>query len=89
MRQLDTEIAAGYPERWGSKVTIVLKNGETIEKQTDYPKGDPENPVTSEDLQHKFFVLATVLPEGKRNAFSGKVLELEEMENVAELMAQL
>lgn len=83
---LDPEIASGYPERWGSKVTVVLKNGETIEKQTDYPKGDPENPVTSEELQHKFFNLAIALPIEKRQAFSGKVLELEFMDNVANLM---
>ncbi len=87
--KLDPEIAAGYPERWGSKVTVVLKNGKTIEKQTDYPRGDPENPVTSEDLRRKFFNLATTLSEGKRNTFSEKVLELERMENVADLMAQL
>jgi len=87
--QLDSEITAGYPKRWGSKVKVVLKNGEIIEKQTDYPKGDPENPVTSEDLQRKFFNLATMLTEEKRIAFSGKVLELEFMDNVADLMTKI
>ncbi|RNF38916.1 MmgE/PrpD family protein [Planococcus salinus] len=84
--QLDPEIAAAYPERWGSKVKVVLKNGQEIEKQEDYPKGDAENPVSSEELQEKFLQLATVLPEDKRVAFSEKVLDLEQLENIADLM---
>ncbi|WP_019413646.1 MmgE/PrpD family protein [Paenisporosarcina sp. TG20] len=84
--QIDPEIASAYPERWGSKVKVFLKNGETIEKQADYPKGDPENPVTLEDLKNKFFHLATVLSKEKRNAFSAKVLKLDQLDNVADLM---
>lgn len=87
--KLDPEIAAGYPEKWGAKVKVTLKNGQTISKQTDYPKGDLENPVTSEELQSKFFNLATILPEEERNSFSKKVLELDTIDNIVDLMAEL
>lgn len=87
--KLDPEVDGEYPEKWGSKVKVVLKDGTTFEKQTDYPKGDPENPVTSEDLQQKFYTLSTKLREEQRSEFSRKILELEVISNVAELMAEL
>ncbi|MCG7344082.1 MmgE/PrpD family protein [Sporosarcina sp. ACRSL] len=87
--QLDPEINAAYPKEWGAKVTVVLKRGQTIAKQTDFPKGDPENPVTLEDIRAKFVKLATSLTEEKRQAFADRVLSIESIDNVADLMAEL
>ena len=87
--KLDPEITAAYPKEWGAKVTVVLKNGQTIEKQTDFPKGDPENPVTSEDLRAKFIKLATSLTEEQRQVFADRVLAIDSIANVADLMAEL
>lgn len=87
--KLDPQVDKEYPVKWGSKVKVILKDGTVIEKQTDYPKGDPENPVTSEELQRKFANLATILPQEKRAKFAEQVLQLELIGNVADLMEEL
>lgn len=43
-----------YPEKWGAMVEIQLKDGRHLLNQSDFPKGDPENPVSPEELQQKF-----------------------------------
>lgn len=86
---VDPEIDGAYPEKWGAIVEVRLKNGETITKETDYPKGDPENPVTADDLVNKFMDLAKRLPERERKAFADKVLDLHKIETVNELMDSL
>lgn len=86
---LDPKINANYPKEWGAKVTVVLKSGEVFRKQTDFPKGDPENPVSTEDLRTKFVKLATSLPEESRHLFADRVLAIESMDNIADLMAEL
>lgn len=87
--KLDPQVDKEYPVKWGAKVKVILKDGTVIEKQTDYPKGDPENPVTSEELQRKFANLATILPQEKRAKFAEQVLQLELIGNVADLMEEL
>jgi 2-methylcitrate dehydratase PrpD len=43
-----------YPEKWGAKVVIALKDGRELSGAADYPKGDPENPAGKEELIQKF-----------------------------------
>lgn len=86
---VDPKIDAAYPEKWGATVEVQFKNGETIMKQTDFPKGDPENPVTSDDLLEKFMKLAKDLPEDHRKMFASRVLALETLDSVAELLGSV
>jgi len=82
--ELDHEIEEAYPEKWGSKVEITLRGGEKIVVQTEYPKGDPENPVTSNDLVDKFMVLANRLPDDKKVVFADSILNLEKVESIGQ-----
>jgi len=50
----DPALSARHPEYSPSRVAIRLKNGQEIEKQVDAPKGDNTNPMTSEEVRHKF-----------------------------------
>ena len=86
---VDPEIDASYPEKWGAKVEVHLTNGETILKETDFPKGDPENPVTADDILEKFMKLAKELPKGQRKVFADRVLALETLESVNEMMEMI
>lgn len=86
---LDSEIDSAYPMKWGSKVTITLKDGTTFSEKTDYPKGDPENPVTLEELKEKFTSLAHNLDEKNKKYFIDQVLELEQIEDIGTLMSFL
>lgn len=54
----DENLTAQSPAIRGAKVTIYLKNGEVYEAPCLYPKGEPENPLTQEELESKFRGLA-------------------------------
>jgi 2-methylcitrate dehydratase PrpD len=57
----DSEIEIDYPQRWPAKATIFTKDGRKLTTQVDYPKGDPENPLTWEELIEKFKSLTAPL----------------------------
>lgn len=54
----DENLTAQSPAVRGARVTIYLKNGEKYEAPCLYPKGEPENPLTQEELESKFRGLA-------------------------------
>jgi len=53
----DSELDKVFPKRWPASVTIVTRGGEVLKTHIDYPKGDPENPLTWDELIRKFYDL--------------------------------
>jgi 2-methylcitrate dehydratase PrpD len=54
----DPRIEETFPKEWPTRVSIELENGQRYEKSIRYPKGDPENPLTWDELAAKFRALA-------------------------------
>jgi 2-methylcitrate dehydratase PrpD len=54
----DPRIEATFPQEWPAHVAIELESGQRWEKFVRYPKGDPENPLTWDELAAKFRALA-------------------------------
>jgi len=54
----DPEIEETFPKEWPARVEIELDDGRRYEKFVRYPKGDPENPLTWDELAAKFRALA-------------------------------
>lgn len=54
----DENLTSQSPAVRGAHVTIYLKNGNVFEAQCLYPKGEPEQPLTLEELEEKFRGLA-------------------------------
>jgi 2-methylcitrate dehydratase PrpD len=48
------DLTAKYPAAWPTRVTLTLSNGETLTGASDYPRGNPENPVSTAQLEDKF-----------------------------------
>ncbi len=64
----DPELEVLYPARWAAVIEITLKDGQFITARTDYPRGDPENPATEEEMLDKFKKLALLTwPEDRVN----------------------
>ena len=62
-----------FPAKQPSKVIITIKDGKQYSEYLEYPKGDPREPMTMEDLKNKFNSLAS-------NKFSdSELLELKEL----------
>lgn len=54
----DENLTAQSPVVRGARVTIYLKDGNVFEAPCLYPKGEPEHPLTQEELEDKFRGLA-------------------------------
>lgn len=50
----DPELNALYPEKFPAVVVVNMRDGSCHEASFFYPKGDPSNPLTSDELEHKF-----------------------------------
>ncbi|WP_373446065.1 MmgE/PrpD family protein [Salinicoccus bachuensis] len=79
---VDSAKDGAYPNQWGALAKVILKNGEHIELDTDYPKGDPEQPVTKDELVDKFMQLSRKVDQSERERIAQKILSLEEVEDL-------
>lgn len=84
--EVDPVYDKAYPEKWGAVVEINLINGESLAFKSDFPKGDPENPVTQKDLVNKFEELAKDVPVDYRKKLVGDLLSLETLNSMEELL---
>jgi 2-methylcitrate dehydratase PrpD len=50
---LDAEVDAYYPAAWIGKVSVETVDGRLFDGRIDNPKGDPENPLTPEEVVRK------------------------------------
>lgn len=62
----DPSLEVDFPEKWPASVEIRLNNGRSLSTRVDYPKGDPENPFTTDELSAKLHDLARAVPEVAR-----------------------
>ncbi len=58
------EFEAMFPAKQPSRVRVRTKDGSSYEEYLEYPKGDPREPMTEEDLEVKFNALAEDLFDG-------------------------
>ena len=56
--EVDAEIDRAYPEIYGGRLSLVLRNGRRLSKRIDYSRGMPENPMSGEEIERKFSSLA-------------------------------
>ena len=49
----DKKLDAVYPSSWGGTVTLMLKDGEEIRAERIHARGDPEMPLTSDEIRSK------------------------------------
>ena len=52
-----SDLTAKYPAAWPARVTITLEDGAVLAGSADYPRGNPENPVSTAALEDKFLSL--------------------------------
>jgi 2-methylcitrate dehydratase PrpD len=70
----DAQIEETFPKEWPARVTIQLSDGPVYERFVRYPKGDPENPLTWDEMAAKFRALAgAVLPAEQCDAIISRV----------------
>ena len=60
------EFEAMFPAKQPSRVTVKLKNGESHSVYLEYPKGDPREPMSREDIRNKYLALSAPLLSPER-----------------------
>jgi len=86
----DPEIEKVFPALQRVIVNIHTTDGRSLSKQLDYPKGDPRNPLTDQEIEEKFAALADgVLSEPAQRRVKEAVWNLERVGSVSELMAMM
>jgi len=78
--EASVEFEKMFPAKQPSKVKITLTDGRVFEQYLEYPKGDPREPMTVEDLKNKFSALAKpVADEAKISKITQTVFSCEMM----------
>lgn len=75
------EFEAMFPAKQPSRVEIKTKDGKTYEAYLEYPKGDPREPMTEDDLKTKFNALTDGLLSAERqNKMKKTIFACEKMD---------
>ena len=83
----DPEIEQVFPALQRVVVTIHTSNGRELNKQLDFPKGDPRNPLTDKEVEEKFEALAgPVMTQSALRKAIDAIWVLEKQSNITELM---
>lgn len=76
---VDEDIHSQYPHEWGAKIQIHWLEGTSDVMQSQFPKGDPENPLTEQDFIEKFNSLVP-LEETHKEKIINQLLHLETLQ---------
>ena len=87
---VDMEMAEFAPQGHVSRITIKLKDQKEFTEAIINPKGNPENPFTTDELEKRFRKhTTTFLSEDKKDLILTNVSKLENIKNINELTYDL
>ena len=87
---IDPEIDKMYPQAIPNEIIVEHISGKTISCRINYPKGHPKNPMSIDDVIEKFNRLTKqYLLNSQRKEVINKILKLEELNNIKELIKLL
>lgn len=86
----DPELTKAYPAKSRCIIEITLKDGTHIQGDRDYPKGDPNDPLSDYEIEEKlktYFFFAT--NDSEKSSIIEKLWKLEEQSNLDWLISPL
>jgi len=84
--EVDPAADAKYPQAYPATLVATMKDGRVFEAHVDYPKGDPENPVSSEELVAKFHSLTEkYFDQARRVKIIEEIRRIEEIDDISKL----
>lgn len=86
----DAALEKVFPERWPAIVKMELKGGAVYTARVEYPRGDPENPLSWDEIIEKFKSLAgAVLPEARLEEIISRIRALDKEDDISRFCALL
>lgn len=84
------ELDLDFPRKWPAAVTITLTDGRQLSSRLEHPWGDPENPLSWDELIDKFIALASaVLPMNQCREIVSMVRDLDDHRDIRKLLELL
>jgi 2-methylcitrate dehydratase len=78
--EASVEFEKMFPAKQPSKVLVKTKDGREFSEYLEYPKGDPREPMTMEDLENKFNALSSkLLSTAKQKEIQKAILNCENL----------
>jgi 2-methylcitrate dehydratase PrpD len=82
----DPSIEGEFPIKWAATATLKTKDGRQFSVRIEYPKGDPENPLTWDELIGKFKGLAApVYTDGRLDDIVSQVRAIDRVDDIRSL----
>ena len=86
----DSTLDERFPEKWPATARIETRDGRILHHQIEYPKGDPENPLTWDELRNKFRdMVSTTLGENQMGTIIQYVNGLDQLPDVRLISKQM
>lgn len=86
----DAELNTLYPDKFPARVTITLKSGASFQEAVMFPKGDPQDPLSTLELETKFRDnAAAMLSKGRADKLLRAIYALPGARNIDSLVALL
>ena len=84
--ELDPAAEASWPKAYPATLVVTLKDGRVLQAHADFPKGDPENPVSMDEVVDKFDHLTEgFLPRDKARELVTLARRVETLPDVSAL----
>ena len=80
---IDPELETTFPRQFRAWAEVETKDGRTLRGDVEYPKGDPENPLTWDEMKGKFTGLTSELISRQRQ--QEIISSIESLESIADM----
>lgn len=87
----DPELDRFFPESFPTRITIEMEDGKSYTEEVRYPKGDPENPLSRDELVQKFkrATATSGLSEKRKQEIVESIFGIEKTADVRDFTALL
>jgi len=74
------------PNPFTARITVTMEDGKTYSKEVLFAKGDPENPLSWEEILQKFEILvpASMVSKAKKQKMIETIQHLEDLSDIKE-----
>jgi 2-methylcitrate dehydratase len=83
----EPEFESAFPKVQRCHVAIDTTDGRSFEKQIDWPKGDPRDPLSDQEIRAKFDALAVNVSDQRREQIWAAAADLPDCAVIAEFTA--
>jgi 2-methylcitrate dehydratase PrpD len=87
--EADPALNEGYPNRRGAHARVILKDGREFKSSIEIARGEPEFPMTYEEIEKKFFFYAKAVLKERAKRVCEIVRELDNLDSITHLVEQL